>query len=512
VVATGRGERLLVIPWWLRGFALDLRSLALFRIVVGLCLVGSLIRRLSEAGTFYSSVGVLPAEVLLRDRENILSLHLISDTVEIQVAIFLVALAFAIAFAAGYRTRLAAVVSWVLWLSMLARNPLATHAGDHELRLLLFWSMFLPLNGAWAMDKPPFRPLTQLSPATVALILQIGAVYWFAAAEKMGPAWLTERSAVYYALNIDMVATPLGAWVREFPAATRWITVGTIAVEFLGPFLVISPWRTGLCRIAAVLLFMGFHLGIGLTMRLGLFAWISALAWVVFLPGSVWRPRVDGRVQERSLISDAVVIASVLITAFYLMAPRPRSRDLIETSAYHQAALMLGWEQRWPMFAPRPATMDPWWSVEGITPEGRREDLWAGQTPGVKPDSWEATYRNSEWVGYMFQLLAGKPYLYEALGRYFCGEWNGHGPFGKQNPPRRLIDTVSVTFFSDPTAAPARPERAEERRLLWKGACPVPTLGMLPGQDSGAQPNNASSRAPASASPEEAESGGGVTR
>ena len=118
-----------MIPPWLRGFALDLRSLALFRIVMGLCLLGSLIRRLSEAGTFYSDMGVLPANVLLRDRENIFSLHLISDAVEIQYAIFLIAIAFAIAFTVGYKTRLAVVVSWLLWVSMLARNPARDSCG-----------------------------------------------------------------------------------------------------------------------------------------------------------------------------------------------------------------------------------------------------------------------------------------------------------------------------------------------------------------------------------------------
>ncbi len=463
----------MVIPWWLRGFALDLRSLALFRIVVGLCLIGSLIRRGSEAGTFYSSVGVLPAEVLLRGRENIMSLHLISDTVEVQYAIFLVALAFAIAFTAGYRTRLSAFVSWLLWLSLLTRNPLSANGGDWELRLLLFWSMFLPLNGAWAVDKPPFRPLTQLSPATVALTLQIGAVYWFAAAEKMGPAWLTERSAAYYALHIDMVATPLGTRLLEFPELVRWIAVATIAVEFLGPFLVILPWKTNAARIAAVLLFMSFHLGIGLTMRLGLFTWISALAWVVFLPGSVWRPRVDGRAVDRSLVRDAVVVASVIMAALNLMNPRLRPRALGETSTYHYVATLLGWEQRWPMFAPRPSTMNPWWSIEGVTPAGRRLDLWAGGAPGVKPATWEAAYRNSEWFGYLFQVMAGKPFHHEALADYFCGEWNGQGPFSKDNQPRRQIDTVSVTVVSIPTAAPGRPPRAEERRVLWKGACPI---------------------------------------
>ncbi len=150
--------------------------------------------------------------------------------------------------------------------------------------------MFLPLERRLGSRQPAGSARSHSSPPPPSpLILQIGAVYWFAAAEKMGPAWVSERSAVYYALHIDMVATPLGAWLGGFPEATRWMTVATLALELLGPFLVLSPWRTNACRLAAVLLFMGFHLGIGLTMRLGLFACISALAWVVFLPGSVWR-------------------------------------------------------------------------------------------------------------------------------------------------------------------------------------------------------------------------------
>lgn len=461
----------MVIPWWLRGFALDLRSLALFRVVIGLCLTGSLIRRLSEAATFYGGYGVMPADVLLQERENIFSLHLISDTPEIQYLIFLVAITFAIAFTAGYRTRLSTIVSWILWVSMLARNPMVAHGGDHELKLLLFWAMFLPLNGAWAADKPPFRPLTQLSPATVALVLQICAVYWFAAAEKMGPAWLTERSAVYYALHIDMIATPLGVRLLEFPEIIRSITVATVAVELLGPFLAISPWRTNACRLAAVALFLGFHLGIGLTMRLGLFAWISALAWVVFLPGSVWRERVDGRAQDRSLIRDAIVVGAVLLVAFNLINPRLRSRELGDRNAFHYFATLLGGEQRWPMFSPRPSTLNPWWIVEGVTPDNHRVDLWAGGTPGAKPATWEAAYRSEEWIGYMFQVLAGEPVHHEALGHYFCRASNG-SRMGLRAADPRLVDSVSVLVVSDLTPPPGRPKRPEERRVIWKGLCP----------------------------------------
>jgi hypothetical protein len=222
----------------------------------------------------------------------------------------------------------------------------------------------------------------------------------------------------------------------------------------------------------AVLLFLGFHLGIGLTMRLGLFAWISALAWVVFLPGSAWRERVDGRAQDRSRLRDAIVTVSVLMSGLNLMNPRLRPQVLGEPSAYHYLATLLGWEQRWPMFAPRPSTTDPWWSIEGITTEGRRMDLWSGGAPGVKPAGWDATYRNSEWFGYLFQVSAGASYHREALANYFCREWNGDKLMSGRNTAKRQVDTVSVTMISEPTPAPGRPPRAEQRQVLWKGACP----------------------------------------
>jgi hypothetical protein len=163
-----------------------------------------------------------------------------------------------------------------------------------------------------------------------------------------------------------------------------------------------------------------------------------------------------------------------LLTAHYLMNPRFRQLELGETSAVHYFATVIGWDQRWPMFAPRPAPSNPWWSVEGLTPTGQRVDLWSvGGQPGVKPADWEATYRSVEWMDYMYQVWAGKPHFHEALANYFCRKWNGF-PVGGRTTAKRQIDTVTVTVVARPTPPPGRPARPEEAYTLWKGACPVP--------------------------------------
>ena len=52
----------------------------------------------------------------------------------------------------GYRTRLATVVGWVLFVSAVNRNPMVEVGADVLLRQLLFWAMFLPLGAKWSLD------------------------------------------------------------------------------------------------------------------------------------------------------------------------------------------------------------------------------------------------------------------------------------------------------------------------------------------------------------------------
>lgn len=276
-------------------FGADLRSLALFRVVLAVLVLADLANRATDLTVHYADAGVLPRTVLL---ERVLSrwsfsLNVMNGEPFFQALLFCVAAVAALGLLVGYRTRLMTVVLWVLVLSIQWRNPLVGGADGPLLRLMLFWAMFLPLGAYWSVDRAlkggAVRLSTRfLSLATVGLFMQIAFVYWFTAALKSGPEWRVDGTALYYALSLDQISTPLGRYLLNFPDSLAVMTFATFGLEALGPFLLFCPFFTGPVRTAAVVAFVGLHFGIWLTMDIGIFPWISAFCMVCFLPTWFW--------------------------------------------------------------------------------------------------------------------------------------------------------------------------------------------------------------------------------
>ena len=273
----------------------DLRSLALFRIVLALLVLADLAGRIPDLPAHYTDEGVLPRSVLLQEvlSSSALSLNLVNGTIFSQVLLFGVAALAALALLIGYRTRLMIVIVWVLLLSIQWRNPLVLSGSDTLLRILLFWGMFLPLGAYWSVDRalkaaPPRTSMRFVSLATVGLFFQIAFVYWFAVILKSGPEWRVDGTALYYALNWDHVATPIATYLLNFPALLTVLTFATLGLEAFGPFLLFSPFLTGPVRTGTILAFMSLHFGIWLTMDIGLFPLVSAFCMVCFLPSWFW--------------------------------------------------------------------------------------------------------------------------------------------------------------------------------------------------------------------------------
>jgi predicted DCC family thiol-disulfide oxidoreductase YuxK len=278
-----------------RLFGIDLRSLALFRIGLAMLLLGDLIFRSFNLRAHYSDFGVLPRAALLEKFSELghLSLHLINGTTPFQALLFILAAIFAVALLFGYRTRWATFFSWLLLISLHSRNGWVLQGGDVLLRVLLFWSLFLPLGACYSVDSalrtaPKKLPEKTLSAATVAILLQVCFVYWFTAALKTDARWWKEGSAVYYALNIDQMATSLGHYLLNFPKLLRLLTHATLAWEIVGPILVFTPFFIGPIRTAVVFFFIFFHFAMGASLELGPFPYICAVAWLVFLPTWFW--------------------------------------------------------------------------------------------------------------------------------------------------------------------------------------------------------------------------------
>ena len=295
---------------WGRGkiaeiFGADLRSLAAFRIVLAAIVLADLAGRASDLSVHYTDDGVLPRNMVLRElNEWQFSINLMNGTTFFQALLFGITALSAIALLVGFRTRLVAVVVWVMMVSIQWRNPLVLSDADTLLRVLLFWAMFLPLGAHWSVDRarkpiPARLSMRFLSLATVALFLQIAFVYWFTVILKTGREWRTDGTALYYALSAEHLTTSLGAYVRQFTTPLKVLTYASFWLEALGPCLLFFPYRTAVVRTAAILAFMGLHFGILLTLDLGLFHWLSALCMVSFLPSRFWDvtvPRVRAAV------------------------------------------------------------------------------------------------------------------------------------------------------------------------------------------------------------------------
>src|SRR3954464_11636806 len=118
-------------PERLKFFSADLRSLALFRVAIGACVLFDLIWRIPEIEAFYTDQGILPRDAFV-SKFSIpwtISLHLMSGAWIGQLLLFLITIVAVCGMIAGYKTRACVFVTWLLVASMHARNEIILHGG-----------------------------------------------------------------------------------------------------------------------------------------------------------------------------------------------------------------------------------------------------------------------------------------------------------------------------------------------------------------------------------------------
>lgn len=281
-------------------FAFDYRSMALYRVLIGVIIMADVIYRLEDLTDFYTDIGLIPRSLFLTEMAMpwSFSLHLANGS------LLFAALMFAIHFLAGffvsvgYKTRFFTILSFIFTVSVHNRNWLVNNGGDDVLRAILFISMFLPLGRFFSIDsamrKTPLEnpPKDYFSSWTLVYFLQVFCIYFVSYALKDHPIWRTDFTAVFFSSRLDIFAASLGIWIRDFPGLMKFSTLFSIYLEWLGPLLLIFSFFLGrfwwTIRLILVVLFIGFHFGIFLTMNIGLFTFICMTMWTIFLPGPLW--------------------------------------------------------------------------------------------------------------------------------------------------------------------------------------------------------------------------------
>lgn len=474
---------------------IDTRALAAFRVALGVLLLVDLALRARHLRAFYTDAGVLPRSVLadLYPTLSRLSLHALSGDAWLQLALFGLAGAFALALCLGYHTRVATLASLLLLVSLHARNPLVSNAGDSLLRRLLFWGLFLPLGTRWSVDavhrgSADSRVAGVASVASAGLLLQVVIVYVVNALFKhRGELWL-RGDAVRYVFSLREFTVLLGPLLADHAlllTVADWLWLALIAAS---PLLVLA---TGRVRTALAACLLGAHLAMLLTLRVGVFPLVSATALLVFLPAGIWE-RVERRVERAAARTGDRRLTALAGRLPRLPRPSLRLPDgvsragrtvvpvvlcvlLVAALAWNAVALgaldvggsdsasVAPSEYSWNMFAPDPPHGDRWFVAPARTANGSTVNALTGRpVTWTPPDEFAAHYPSARWRKYLSNVWKrDDPRLTGAYAGYLCERWNATHDAD--------LATIDIAVARQTTRLSG--SEPIDHRTLWSGRC-----------------------------------------
>lgn len=297
--ASGR----LGIGGWRATFGTNPEAVALYRISLGVLLFLELTSRFQYLHAFYSDAGTLPLRLLRPHTDplyRLVCVHCYSGSLLYLRALLSVQVVLAVMLIVGKRTRWAAAGSWFLYLSLTLRNTWLNFILDRYFHYLLFYAMFLPLDGAWALDAPRRRhgaaakdgaATTFVTPATVALKLLVAWLYWDAGYGKYTDplgGW-TFHAQPLPALDTYVRHTVAARFVYGIlgPTGLRYLTPTVVYAEMLcAPAALLGSFAGSKATVYGVVALMcSIHMGIAATMNnTVLLSSVACVAWCIFLP------------------------------------------------------------------------------------------------------------------------------------------------------------------------------------------------------------------------------------
>lgn len=519
-------------------FGLDLRSVAVFRIAIGLLYVSDVYHRSLHLVAHYTDEGFMPRDKLLGGWSNPLfySFHNWGGDVTSQAILFIVSGVFGLMLLFGFKTRVASIMSFLMVASVQGRNYLILQGGDDLLRVMMFWAMFLPLGARYSIDAAlatPRRiegPERLFSVASVVIVLQLLAMYVVSAALKTGPTWHAQGSAIHLALHHHAFATPFGQWFRQLPAPVlQYMTWSVYYLELAGPLLFFLPYRNDWARTIQPLLFISFHFGLFLTMELGHFPWVAMGAWLIVFPSWFWdRPvravlvklNLKRRLQffidaVRQYIVDhrhwfrsrtprpmriqpglfGTILAAILaVYTAYGTAFAATHRGNVEGEQFNPM-LMLRLYANWGMFAPNPPNTSGWFIIVGERKDGVQIDVWNDKNPvdWQMPDVPSATYRTQRWRKFLDNIINPRHAVVRPFFlRWVCREWN------ESHDEVDQVRAVTLYHMAQTVNWPEKTYTPIQKNNLQRQGCPaVPRKSKSSSSASKKPPKHKSSSKPA---------------
>lgn len=461
---------------------IDARTLAAFRVSLGVVVLVNLALRTRDLTAFYTDGGVLPPSVVTEQFSGAprYSLYTLDGSFEFQALLFVLTAVFAVALIVGYRTRLAAVCVFLLVLSLNARNTLLMNSGDKLLTRILFWSVFLPLGERWSLDARRRADERDVrgriaSVATAGLLAQVVVVYAVNGIFKLRSEEWVSGEAVPMVFELTAYTTSFGSLLTRFPEFLVFLNYLWVAMLVTSPLLLVfKRWL----RAAFVGLFVAAQVGLLVTMNLAIFPLVSIAGLVALTPPVFWdevarlRRRLGespgaeaesdsraGSVSEsqpqrqrsesdfRNLGLDAFLVSvpgldaddppslqrlgrialsgALAVLLLTVLVMNASAVGYVDTSEVPETVEEI--KYKWSLFAPNPVSSDRWYVVRGELESGGEVDP-LHRSRSFTFDKRPDPFPNARWRKYLDSVKDwDEDYLDEPLGEYLCERWNeGH--------------------------------------------------------------------------------------
>ncbi|MGB0581520.1 MAG: HTTM domain-containing protein [Limisphaerales bacterium] len=265
-------------------------SSGLFRISLGLVLLVNLTVFSVDAQMWYSDAGTLSyfESRLIVDTNTVTLFGWFENTPGKVRAYFCVFFLAILLFTIGFYARVQAVILFVLLTSLQHRNHLMLEGEDVLMRLLTFYSIFLPLDHnfsvrSWWRQRNQIAPYPQQTSAWPLRLVQFQMTLIYVSSDIIklhGTPWI-DGTAMYYVARLDDVFTGrlLPATLLNSLPFLKFLTWSVLLFEILLPLGLWVKQTRKWFLFAAVL----FHLAIDVNMNLFLFHWAMMVGLIAFL-------------------------------------------------------------------------------------------------------------------------------------------------------------------------------------------------------------------------------------
>ena len=415
---------------------IDTRSLALFRVALGLIVAVEVLLRARNFSLFYTEDGLVPQELAVKHAgEGAFSVyHYTTDTTLI-AGLFALQVLVALLLIVGYRTRTMTVVTFLLMVSLDHHNPLVLSYADTLLRLLLFWAIFLPLGERLSVDALTRGREPRRAVASVATLLAMGQMSYMYVRNGIhkleGDQWL-DGTATPLILARDDFTFLLGEYTHHFTPVLEYGTYLWTGMMLFGFLLIALPGRL---RYPFLPMYFGGHLLFALTVRIGMFPHVAMAGLLLFLQPRLWddaerlvaafgieptrihtrlldslgslRQLPNGHLTPRQYRSDmytavlalvAVTVALMFVTSGMQFAGVVGDNPAHEQEVDRVASTFSIDQPDWTVFAPNPGTTDRYYVFPAQTADGELLDLYnernmSWERPGDELQHQYGTYR-----------------------------------------------------------------------------------------------------------------------